>query len=139
MAADAPGGWAVTAEGALIEAVLAALRAAPGLAALNRIGSGEAERAPVPHGWIAEISGVDWGTKDRVGRDVRLVLMLADRGDGDRLAALCAAAELALLDLPRPIAGWDHVGLRVLRIRAAQRRDGTRTAALEVRVRLLKQ
>lgn len=125
------------AEAVISDAVLAALRTAPGLAALNRIGSGEGERSPVPHAWIAEASGTDWGAKDRAGREVRLMLMLADRGDAARLQALCTAAVAALTALPRPIDGWDHAGPRVLRTRIGQRRDGMRVATVELRVRLL--
>ncbi len=125
------------AEAAVTDAVLRALKAAPGLAALNRIGSGEGDRAPVPHAWITETSGSDWGAKERAGREVRLVLSMADRGEDARLNALCAAAQDALLALPRPLTSWDHTGVRVLRVRTAQRRDGTRVATIEARVRLL--
>ena len=125
------------AEAVIADAVLAALRAAPALAALNRIGSGEGERSPVPHAWVAEVSGNDWGAKDRSGREVRLVLMIADRGEGARLDGLCAAATAALAALPRPIEGWDHAGARVLRSRMTQRRDGLRLASIEARVRVL--
>ncbi len=127
----------MTIEAALSVAVLAALKAAPGLAALNRIGSGEGERAPAPHAWISEISGTEWGVKDRLGRELRLVLAIADRGEAARLADLSAAAEAALADVPRPLGDWDHSGLRVVRVRTVQRRDGTRVTTIEARVRIL--
>lgn len=127
----------MSAEMAVSAAVLAALRGAPGLATLHRIGSGEGERGQVPHAWINEVSGTDWGSKDRAGRDVRLFLSIADRGEAARLAGLCAAAEAALLALPRPLDGWDHAGGRITRVRASQRRDGTRVAGIELRLRLM--
>ena len=138
-AAAAAGRCAVSgaAEAVIADAVLAALRAAPELAALNRIGSGEGERSPVPYAWIAEVSGADWGAKDRPGREVRLVLVIADRGEGARLDGLCAAVMAVLTALPRPIEGWDHAGARAVRARMTQRRDGLRLASIEVRVRVL--
>lgn len=127
----------MTALATVAEAVLAALTAAPGLSALNRVGAGEAERAPVPHAWITEAVAGEWGAKLPEGREIVLVLNIADRGEPARLAGLVAAAEDALRALPRPLAGWDHAGARIRRVRTAQRRDGLRVASIEARLRVL--
>jgi hypothetical protein len=134
---NAPLSGAVNALGVVTDAVLAALKGAPGLSTLNRVGTGEGERAPVPHAWIAEAALGDWGAKAPEGAEVAVMVALADRGDAARLAALCAAAIGALRDLPRPLDGWDHAGPRVRRGRSVQRRDGMRVVTLEVRVRVL--
>lgn len=128
-------------EAAWREAVRAALAADPLWAAtVNRIGDGESEGAPVPSAWIGECVGSDWGAKDRPGRELRLGLTIVDRGEGERIAALAAAAEAALLAMPRAVpvndeATWDSSGPVVTRVRFTRRRDGTRVAMIDVRLR----
>lgn len=122
-------------------AVLAALARDPTWAAtINRIGDGESDGAPVPSAWIGDVLGSEWGAKDRPGREMRLGLTLIDRGEGARIAALAAAAEAALLAMPRVVAAsggasWETSGVVVTRVRFARRRDGTRVAMIDLRVR----
>lgn len=122
-------------------AVRAALAADPLWAAtINRIGDGESEGAPVPSAWIGDCIGTDWGAKDLPGRELRLGLTIIDRGEGERIAALAAAAEAALLAMPRSLdardgANWDSSGPVVTRVRFTRRRDGNRVAMIDLRLR----
>jgi hypothetical protein len=118
-------------------AVIAALKAAPGLASLNRVGTGEGERSPVPYAWIGEAAAGEWGAKLPEGHELTFSISIADRGDPARLAALVEEAEEALRALPRPIGRWDHAGPRLRRTRQIQRRDGTRIASIDMRLRVL--
>jgi hypothetical protein len=126
-------GWRAAVRAALAEDPLWA-------ATINRIGDGESEGAPVPSAWIGDVIGSDWGAKDRPGREMRLGLTIVDRGEGERIAALLAAAEGALLAMPRALtvgdgAMWDSSGPVVTRVRFARRRDGTRVAMIDLRLR----
>ena len=128
-------------EAAWREAVRAALAADTLWAAtVNRIGDGESEGAPVPSAWIGDCIGSDWGAKALPGRELRLGLTILDRGEGERIAALSAAAEAALMAMPRGLTGsdggaWDSSGPLVTRVRMTRRRDGTRVAMIDVRLR----
>ena len=107
---------------------------------VNRIGDGESEGAPVPSAWIGDCISSDWGAKDAPGREMRLGLTIVDRGEGERIASLSAAAEAALLAMPRAVpvndeATWDSSGPVVTRVRFTRRRDGTRVAMIDVRLR----
>lgn len=123
------------------EAVKAALAAEPRWAAtINRIGDGESEGAPVPSAWVGDCIGSEWGAKDRPGRELRLGLTIVDRGEGERLVALVAAAEASLLAMPRGLtassgAAWESSGTVVTRVRFTRRRDGTRVAMIDLRLR----
>ena len=120
----------------LRDAVRAALLAAPAFAAaINRIGDGEGEDAPVPAAWLGDSVASDWGAKDRPGREVRLALTIADRGDGARLAALAAAAETAVAGIPRGLGAWETGGAVVTALRFRRRRDGLRLALIDIRLR----
>lgn len=105
------------------------------LAGLNRVGDGGAAQAALPYAQIGEMLGSSWGTKDRAGREVRVSVLLFDRGDAARIAGLSAAAEVALSALPRLIDGWETGGAVILRTRLTQRADGLRAAQIDVRVR----
>lgn len=125
-----------TLEGAVRAALLEALRADAGpLAGLNRVGEGEGQAAPVPWCRIGEIAGSSWGAKERPGREVRATILIGDRGEAERTAALAGAAEEALAVLPRTLAGWETGGVQIVRTRMAVARDGLRTAQIELRVR----
>jgi hypothetical protein len=123
-------------EGAVRAALLEALRADAGpLAGLNRVGEGEGRASPVPWCRIGEIAGTSWGAKERPGREVRATILIGDRGEAERTAALAGAAEEALAVLPRTLAGWETGGVQIVRTRMAVARDGLRTAQIELRVR----
>lgn len=120
-------------------ALLAWLRDDPALTgALNAIGEESPVRAAVPWLGIATSASVDWSTKTRTGREVRVALELLTRGDdagadGDLVAAL----ELRVSAFPYAQDGFDCVTVQFLRARAERRQRNQRAILLEYRFRLL--
>lgn len=123
-------------ESALIAAIRSAVAADPVLSAtLNRLGDSAGERAPVPAAWFGERIASAWGTKDHAGQQLRLSLIIIDRGGGARIDALTAAVAALVPTLPSALDGWTTGGTQVLRTRTTQRRDGMRQALIELQVR----
>jgi hypothetical protein len=125
-------------ENDLRAALITWLRADPALAPINAI----EEEAPLstspPWLGIAASASIDWGTKDRAGREVRVALELETRTDltgGD--TSLLAAVERRVLDLPPFQPGFELVSIRFLRSRSEARADNARAALLEYRFRIL--
>lgn len=125
-------------ENDLRAALIAWLRADPALAGINAI----EEEAPLsvtpPWLGIAASAAVDWGTKDRAGREIRIALELESRtdstaADGPSLSAI----ERRVLDLPPFHSGFELASIRFLRSRSEARRDNRRGALLEYRFRIL--
>lgn len=124
-------------ENDLRAALIAWLRADPALAAINAI----EEEAPLsvtpPWLGIAASASVDWGTKDRAGREVRVALELESRTDlAAEDAPLLSAIERRVLDLPPFQPGFEFASIRFLRSRSEARADNRRAALLEYRFRL---
>lgn len=124
-------------ENDLRAALIAWLAADPALAAINAI----EEEAPLsvtpPWLGIAASASVDWSTKDRAGREVRVALELESHTDltaGD--AGLLSAIEQRVLDLPPFQPGFELASIRFLRSRSEARADNRRAALLEFRFRL---
>lgn len=124
-------------ENDLRAALIAWLAADPALAAVNAI----EEEAPLsvtpPWLGIAASASIDWGTKDRAGREVRVALELESHTDltaGD--AGLLSAIEQRVLDLPPFQPGFELASIRFLRSRSEARADNRRAALLEYRFRL---
>ncbi|MDV3166708.1 MAG: DUF3168 domain-containing protein ['Waltheria sp.' little leaf phytoplasma] len=115
------------------------LRADPVLrATLNGVFDGPAVRATPPFAEIGEATSGDWGTKDRVGRELRLAVILRDATETSaRIAALAAAVEAAVPGLPRDLVGWRVASVAFLRSRIAGEGPGRWIAAVEFRVRML--
>lgn len=87
---------------------------------------------------IAASASADWGTKDRMGREVRVALELHTRGQdvaGD--AALVRAIDRRVEDLPRQHDHFHIVTIHFLRARAERRPAGRRAMLLEYRFRSL--
>lgn len=125
-------------ENDLRTALIAWLRADPALAAINAI----EEEAPLsvtpPWLGIAASASIDWGTKDRAGREVRIALELESRTDATAEdATLLAAIERRVLDLPPFQPGFELASIRFLRSRSEARADLLRGALLEYRFRIL--
>jgi hypothetical protein len=126
-------------ENDLRAALIAWLNADPALAsALNAI----EEEAPLstspPWLGIAASASIDWGTKDRQGRETRIALELETRTDeAGEDAALLAAIERRVLDLPPFHPGFELASIRFLRSRSEARADNRRGALLEYRFRML--
>lgn len=118
-------------------ALVAWLRADPALAEINAIEE-EAPLAVTPP-WlgIAASAGIDWGTKDRRGREIRIALELencTDQTAGD--SALLAAIEQRVLALPPFQPAFELASIRFLRSRSEARANNRRGALLEYRVRI---
>ena len=114
------------------------LRADPALGPINAI----EEEAPLsvtpPWLGIAASASIDWGTKDRAGREVRVALELESYTDltADD-AGLLSAIERRVLELPPFQPGFELASIRFLRSRSEARADNRRAALLEYRFRCL--
>ncbi len=125
-------------ENDLRAALIAWLRADPALAAINAIEEETPLSVTPPWLGIAASAGIDWGTKDRAGREIRIALELesyTDATTGD--SALLSAIERRVLDLPPFQPGFELASIRFLRSRSEARADNRRAALLEYRFRIL--
>ncbi|NCP13764.1 MAG: DUF3168 domain-containing protein [Sphingomonadales bacterium] len=125
-------------ENDLRAALITWLDADPALAAINTIEEEAPLSATPPWLGIAASASVDWGTKDRKGREVRVALELESFTDltvGD--AGLLGAIERRVLDLPPFQQGFEVASIRFLRSRSEARADNRRGALLEYRFRIL--
>ena len=114
------------------------LRGDPALAAINAIEEEAPIAASAPWLGIAASASIDWGTKDRAGRETRIALELETRTDLPGAdAPLLAAIERRVLDLSPFHAGFELASIRFLRSRSEARRDNLRAALLEFRFRIL--
>jgi len=124
-------------ENDLRAALIAWLAADPALAAINTIEEEAPLSATPPWLGIAASASVDWGTKDRPGREIRIALELesfTDQTAGD--APLLGTIERRVLDLPPFHPGFELASIRFLRSRSEARADNRRAALLEYRFRL---
>lgn len=124
-------------ENDLRAALIAWLRADPALAAINAIEEEAPLSATPPWLGIAASASIDWGTKDRPGREVRIALELESRTDAAAEdAPLLAAIERRVLDLPPFQPGFELASIRFLRSRSEARANNLRGALLEYRLRI---
>jgi hypothetical protein len=122
----------------LRSALIAWLRADPALAAINAIEEEAPLTASPPWLGIAASASVDWGTKDRPGREARIALELETRADEpDSDAALASAIERRVLDLPPFQPGFELASIRFLRSRTERRANNLRGSLIEFRFRIL--
>lgn len=124
-------------ENDLRAALIAWLAADPALAAINAIEEEAPLSATPPWLGIAASASTEWGTKDRMGREVRVALELDSYTDltaGD--AGLLGAIERRVLELPPFHTGFEIASIRFLRSRSEARADNRRAALLEYRFRL---
>ncbi len=125
-------------ENDLRAAVITWLRADPALASINAIEEEAPLSATPPWLGIAASAGIDWGTKDRAGREIRIALELGSYTDataGD--SSLLSAIERRVLGLPKFQPGFELASIRFLRSRSEARTDNRRAALLEYRFRIL--
>ena len=121
---------------ALAEAALAALRA---IAGLNGVYDGPPLAAAFPHATIETSPESDWSHKSGEGRELRLSILLHDKGERpERLRELVAAVEAAAGAIGPELASWRLVNLVFLRGAMLRSKDAAWTAAIEYRARLLK-
>lgn len=118
-------------------AALARLRGDAAVA-VNRVWDGQDARGSVPYAVLRDVTAVDWGTKDRAGREVRVGVTVRDEGEGPaRAETLAGAVEAALLDLPRDLPGWRVASAVPVRCAVLAEAQGRWAALVDVRVRVL--
>lgn len=127
----------MSAESELAEAVLDALRSGLG-DQVNGVFEGPQTRASAPWIELGPIVAADWGTKDKVGREVRLTLSVHDRAErAARTHALAAAAGGAIEDMARDLTSWRIASVAFVRARVTGSRPGEWVASLDYQVRVL--
>lgn len=126
-----------SAEQAVRAKALALLAGDAELAALvHGVFDGTPVRVNPPYVAVAGAEGVDWGTKDRAGREVRLTLALVGVGGAvDDVAA--GRIEAVVAGLRGVADGWSVVSARVVRTRFGFGRDGGWRHEVVVRCRCL--
>jgi hypothetical protein len=121
---------------ALAEAAQAALRA---IADLNGVYDGPPLTAAFPYAVVETGPEGDWSHKSGEGRELRLSLLLRDKGERPaRLRGLVSAVEAAAGEIGPDLAGWRLVNLLFLRGSMLRGTGAAWTAAIEYRARLLK-
>jgi hypothetical protein len=125
------------AEGAVRARAMELLARDDALAAMvHGIFDGTPPRATAPYVAVGTADGVDWGTKDRAGREIRLTLALIGVGSGiDDKAA--ARIEAVVATLRGAADGWAVVGVRTIRTRFTFAREGGWRHEMIVRCRCL--
>ena len=119
--------------------LMAWLRADPLLAdMLNSIEEDGPVAASPPHLALVASAGTDWSTKTARGREIRLALELAGRGeDPAQTAVLAQRVEQRIATLAPQQAGYRIVVTQFLRSRVERRRRGLRAVLLEYRFTLI--
>tara|TARA_S200002703_G_scaffold150579_1_gene149083 strand:+ start:16 stop:408 length:393 start_codon:yes stop_codon:yes gene_type:complete len=120
-------------------ALMAWLRADPILAdMLNSIEEDGPVAASPPHLALVASAGTDWSTKTARGREIRLALELAGRGDDPaQTAVLAQRVEQRIATLAPQQAGYRIVVTQFLRSRVERRRRGLWAVLLEYRFTLI--
>jgi len=125
----------MSAESVLQAAVLAQVR---GVAGLNGVYAGPPVRATPPFAELGETIAVDWGAKDRAGRELRVLVTLRDAGEtAVRLGALTASVGAAIEGLPRDLTGWRVASVLLARSRSWGTGPGQWSASVEYRIRMM--
>ncbi|RUN77540.1 DUF3168 domain-containing protein [Sphingomonas sp. TF3] len=125
----------MSAESVVQAAVLAALR---GVAGLNGVYLGPPVKATVPFAELGDLLGGDWSVKDRMGRELRLLVTVRDAGERPaRVQALAEAVGAAIEAVPRNLAGWRVASVVLVRSRLSGAAGGRWNASVEYRVRVL--
>ncbi|OBV09947.1 tail completion protein gp17 [Erythrobacter dokdonensis] len=125
-------------ENELRAALIAWLRSDPALASINSVEEEAPLRASPPWLGIAASAAIDWGSKDRPGREMRIALELETLTDLTAVdASLLGAIERRVLALPPFQPGFEVASIRFLRSRSEARENNRRAALLEFRFRLL--
>ncbi|WP_375397138.1 DUF3168 domain-containing protein [uncultured Sphingomonas sp.] len=131
----------MSAERSFVTAVLAAMQDDPALAAaLNMVADGPVPGATPPWAELGPVVAVDWGSKDRRGREVQVGIVIHDRIDRrQRIHDLVAATGAAIEAMPRDMDGWRLASLAFVRLRVAGEAPARWTATIEYRARLIEQ
>ncbi|THD38343.1 MAG: DUF3168 domain-containing protein [Sphingomonas sp.] len=127
----------MSAEEALAGAVLAAVGAGLG-DSVNDVFDGPAVKATAPWVELGPLIAADWSTKDKAGREVRLVLTVRDRADRPaRTHVLAAGVGSAVEGVARDLDGWRIASIVFVRARVIGERPGEWAATVEYQVRMI--
>lgn len=130
----------MSAHSVLVAALVAALEEHHSLMlAISKVFDAPPVRAVRPYAEIEDAVLSDWSTKDFMGREGRVGVMLRDQGASpQRLRGLVGEVEAAVLSLPRVLGeGWRVASLSMVRSRVLREGEGRWTALCEFRVRML--
>lgn len=121
------------------EALVAAAMARVGaIGTLTGIYPSTPLQASLPHAVVETALEADWSHKTRKGREVRLSILLRDKGERqDRLRALMAEAETRLEGLDPETGAWRIVNLTYLRSRITGGPHDGWTGMIDYRARML--
>lgn len=121
---------------ALTDAAMAALRAVEGL---NHVYDGPPLSAAFPYAVVEVGPESDWSHKSGEGRELRLSLLIRDKGERPtRLRGLVAEIEDLTMQIGAELPGWRLVNLVFLREAMLRETGATWSAAIDYRARLLK-
>lgn len=122
---------------AVRRALLTALRARRELAGVEGRDGG-LETSALPRVTIDPIEVIDWSAKASTGREVRTAVSLrVAKGQALRLPMMASAVAATGEALGGDLGGWHVASAVLLRIRTADRTDGTRVTRVEHRVRVM--
>lgn len=130
----------MSAQARLQAALTAALGEHAPLGALTGVFDAPPVRAALPYAVVGEAVLSDWGTKDAIGREARIAVLLHDGGERPaRLRLLAGATETAIEAMPRDLGeGWRIASLAFVRSRIVPNGAGRWIASSEYRVRMLR-
>ncbi|MFV0622953.1 DUF3168 domain-containing protein [Sphingomonas sp. ac-8] len=123
------------------EALVAALTAHPGVrGVVTAVFDAPPVRGARPFAEVAEALLSDWSTKDLVGREGRIAIVLRDAGERPvRLRQLAGEVDAAVETLPRDLpGGWRIASLVPVRSRIVRESAGLWAGTNEYRVRMLR-
>ncbi|MCM8729702.1 DUF3168 domain-containing protein [Hephaestia sp. GCM10023244] len=129
----------MSAESVLHAALVTALRDADALrSALNGVFDGPPVQATPPFAEVQPMLAIDWGMKDRAGRELRPAVIVRDAAETPaRLHALADAVVAAVATMPRDPDGWRVASSVFVRSRMLREAPGRWAMAIEFRVRMM--
>lgn len=121
---------------ALAAATIAALR---GLEGLNGVYDGPPLTAAFPYAVVETGPESDWSHKSGEGRELRLSLLIRDKGERPaRLRALVMEIEALMLQIEAALDGWRLINLVFVREAMLRETGAAWSAAIDYRARLLR-
>jgi hypothetical protein len=120
----------------LAEAAIAALR---GVEGLNGVYDGPPLTAAFPYAIVEAGPESDWSHKSGEGRELRLSILVRDKGERPaRLRELVAAIEGVIVAIGGELSGWRLINLVFVREAMLRETGAAWSAAIDYRARLLK-
>lgn len=125
----------MSADSALQAAVLAAVR---DIAGLNGVYLGPPVKATPPYAELGDLLSIDWGVKDRAGRELRVGVTVRDAAEtSGRAQELAGLVGAAIEGLPRDLDGWSVASVVMVRARTSGGAASRWAASVEYRIRVL--